>query len=359
MTSRLERLRSRLAEKEVDAFLISQAENRRYLSGFVGSAGFLLISATVSILATDSRYTEQARGQAPGFEIVQIKGDVVDWLPRMAADANVRKLGFEALALSFAGYRRLSDALKSIGVQLVPTEGVVEALRVIKEPPELAAIARAAKLADEAISRLLAAVRPGMTELQATWEMEKFMRENGSETIPFELIVASGPNSALPHHRPTERSIASGEPLLVDIGARVDGYCSDLSRTFCLGQPDKQFARVYDVVLGAQLTAMSTMEAGITGGQADSLARTVIEQAGQGANFGHGLGHGIGLVPHEEPRLGPGSAGVLKDDMVFTIEPGIYIPGWGGVRIEDTVVLEKGKARSLTGCRKSNPVIIS
>ncbi len=191
-----------------------------------------------------------------------------------------------------------------------------------------------------------------MTEKEVAWEIEKFMRENGSQSIPFDVIVASGPNSALPHAKPSQRTINPGEPVLIDIGAKIEGYSSDLSRTICLGTPDDTFKKVYDTVLGAQLTAMAIIKEGMSGDEADSLALTVIEQAGYGEAFGHGLGHGVGLVTHEQPRLGLNSTESLASGMVFTIEPGIYLPGWGGVRIEDLVVMEDGGIRVLSKVKK-------
>ena len=187
-----------------------------------------------------------------------------------------------------------------------------------------------------------------MTEKKLAWEIEKFLRERGSEVMPFEIIVASGPNSALPHAKPSSRAINEGEPIVIDIGARCGGYSSNLSRTLCLGIRDDTFNRLYETVLSAQQAALTTIREGMTGDQADGLARAVIEQAGYGDAFGHALGHGIGLAPHEQPRLGPKSLDHLVDGMVFTIEPGIYLVGWGGVRIEDDVVMEGGKARVIS-----------
>jgi Xaa-Pro aminopeptidase len=236
--------------------------------------------------------------------------------------------------------------------KLVPTEGVVESLRAVKDDTELGYVERAAALADAALEEILLTVRPGISEKQLAWQLESFMRQNGSEPLPFDVIVASGPNSALPHAKPTDKAILPNEPVVVDIGARVHGYCSDISRTICL-EDDNTFHRIYDIVLAAQLTAMVTLKAGLNGAQADQLARTVIDQAGYGDAFGHGLGHGVGLAAHEEPRLGPSSADMLADGMVFTIEPGVYVSGWGGVRIEDTVVLQQGKVQPLTKARKT------
>ena len=238
-------------------------------------------------------------------------------------------------------------------VSLVPTDGVVEAQRTFKDKAELDRLERAAELADRALEEVLPVVEPGISERALAWKLESHMRAKGSEPLPFDIIVASGPNSALPHAKPTDREIGVNEPVVIDMGARYHGYCSDMSRTICLDGGDSTFNRIYDIVLGAQLTAMATLQVGMSGEQADQLARTVIAQAGYGENFGHGLGHGVGLAAHEEPRLGSGSSDMLVDGMVFTIEPGIYLSGWGGVRIEDTVVLEQGKLRQLTKAKKA------
>jgi len=343
-----------LAEKGLDGILVSQPENRYYLSGFDGSAGFLLITAKDTILATDFRYIEQAKKQAPNYEIFLISNDVVAWFPELAAGLNIKRLGFEAGHVTFAMYRRLIEALDKSQLRLVPVNGLVESLRAIKEPEEIELITKAIEISDSAVEHIKEIIHIGMSEKGIAWEIEKFMRENGSQSLPFDVIAASGPNSALPHAKPSPRPIQSGEPVVIDIGARVDGYGSDLSRTICLGTPDKTFNKIYDIVLGAQLTAMAMIKEGMTGEEADSLARVVIEEAGYGEAFGHGLGHGIGLVPHESPRLGPNSPEKLADGMVFTIEPGIYLTGWGGVRIEDVVIVEGGKLRVITTAQKIN-----
>jgi Xaa-Pro aminopeptidase len=355
MSDRLGRLRDLLTSNELDAILISQGENRRYLSGFTGSAGSLLLSQDQAVLATDFRYVEQARAEAPDFEVVRMTDDLSKWLPPQAAEMSVRKLGFEEADLPYSTYRQLAAAVDEAqsDVSFVPTKSLVERLRAAKDRTELEYLAQAAALADAALEEVLPDIRSGVSEKELAWQIERFIRENGSEPLPFDIIVASGPNSALPHAKPTDRALENGEPVVIDIGARVSGYCSDVSRTICLGNEDSTFARVYDIVLGAQLAAMATVQSGMSGEQADQLARTVIAQAGHGDAFGHGLGHGVGLAAHEEPRLGPRSSSVLADGMVFTIEPGIYVSGWGGVRIEDTVVLENGKARSLTGASKT------
>ena len=352
--NRLQKLRQKLAEKEIDAIFISQPENRYYLSGFDGSSGYLLITPQNTILATDFRYIEQAKRQAPDYEIFLTSGNIADWFPGLVAGLNLRKLGFEAGHITFAVYQQLTDTLSrgKSKLTVVPTDGLVEWLRAIKEPEEIKLITKAVDMADNAFEYIKDMIRIGMSEKEVAWEIEKFLRDKGSEPIPFDIIVASGSNSALPHAKPSSRPIHSGEPVVIDIGARVDGYSSDLSRTICLGPPDDTFNKVYSVVLDAQLTAMAAIKNGMTGEEIDNLARMVIKQAGYGEAFGHGLGHGIGLAPHELPRLGPNSSEHLADGMVFTIEPGIYLTGWGGVRIEDVVVIESGTIRVISKARK-------
>ncbi|MBI2860937.1 MAG: aminopeptidase P family protein [Chloroflexi bacterium] len=345
---RLQRLRQALPEREVGGILISQPENRRYLSGFDGSAGILFITPDRAVMATDFRYVEQVKLQSPDYEIFRTAGDMVHWFGELLGGFSGR-LGFEAGHVTVAGLRQMGEAVKGQNaVGLMPVEGLVEKLRAVKEPGEIEHIAGAARIALSAQEYARDIIRPGMTEKELAWQIEKFLRENGSQGMPFDIIVASGPNSALPHARPSERRIGAGEPVVIDLGARVEGYCSDLTRTLCPGSPDDTFNRIYDIVLGAQLTALAIISEGMTGEQADASARAVITEAGYGEAFGHALGHGVGLAAHEMPRLGAGSGDRLEGGMVFTIEPGIYLPGWGGVRIEDMAIIEGGRAVSLS-----------
>ncbi|MAE11132.1 MAG: aminopeptidase [Dehalococcoidales bacterium] len=348
--NRLERLRQSLAEKELDGIFISQADNRYYLSGFNGSAGYLLITAKDTILATDFCYVEQVKRQSPDYQLFQLSGGVASWFPGLVDELKLNQLGFEAGEVSFNQYRQLADSLSApkSSVQLVPVEGVVEGLRAIKEPEEIELISRAVEITDRAFEYIEGVISPGMTELEVAWELEKFQREQGSGALPFGIIVASGPNAALPHAQPSERKINSGDAVVIDMGATIDGYCSDFSRTLCPGKPNDTFKKVYDTVLGAQLAAIALIKEGMSGGEADSLARTVIEEAGHAEAFGHSLGHGVGLAEHEQPRLSPNSTETLVSGMVFSIEPGIYLPGWGGVRIEDLAVMEQGGIRILS-----------
>ncbi len=354
ISNRLAKLRQRMAEKETEAVLISQPENRHYLSGFSGSSGFLLVTLGSAILATDFRYVEQSERQAPDYDIFKIAGDIKSWFPNLIDGLNLRKLGFEADHLSFDMYRRLSNILDDSGLQtrLVPITGLVEPIRAVKEPEEIELITQAVAISDAALEKTVATIQAGMIEEEVAWEIEKTLRNNGSQPLPFDVIVASGPNAALPHAGPSRRAIQPGEPVVIDIGARVQGYNSDLSRTICLGTADDTLKRVYKVVMEARMAAITSTTEGMTGAQADGFARETIERAGYSDSFGHGLGHGLGLATHEKPHLSPNSRDTLVNGMVFTIEPGIYLTGWGGVRIEDTVIMENGKIRVLSRAKK-------
>ena len=351
---RLERLRDRLQEEDLDGFLISSAENRRYLSGFTGSAGHLLISADEAVLATDFRYVEQGGKQAPGFRVERTGRE--PWLPRISAELGLKRIGFESDQVTVSDHGALQKSLEETKAagrpELVPTTSLVDRLRAVKEEAELKLLTRAVIIADKAMDRVAPTIEPGATEGEVAWELEKAMRERGAEAISFDVIVGAGPNGALPHHRADSTVIKAGDAVVIDMGATYEGYCSDLTRTFIVGEPDDTFKRVYDTVLRAQLAAEERVTAGSTGGEADAIARDIIVEAGYGDEFGHSLGHGVGLEVHEYPRVGATSEDVLEDGMVFTIEPGIYISGWGGVRIEDIVVMEDGRARVLSRAAK-------
>lgn len=347
---RLELLRGNLKSQSIDAFLVSKSENKHYLSGFKGSAGWLLISETLAVLAVDFRYLEQAKIQSPEFEVIHIKGNNMEWLFDLVTAHKIHRIGFESSHISFSTYQQLynTKCQKKCDFQLVGTDNLVESLRAIKEPGEIESIVSACEIVDAAFDYARQLIRPGMTEKQVAWEMEKFIRGIGSESVPFSFIVASGPNSAMPHATPTERKILPNEPIVVDMGAKSRWYCSDMSRTFFIGDRDKTYSRIYNITLSAQLAALSMITADISGEKADDLGRNLIEEAQYGEAFGHGTGHGIGLEPHELPRLGHGSGDILAEGMVFTVEPGIYIPGWGGIRIEDTVMIKNNTIVSLT-----------
>ena len=354
-TNRLQRLRDGLPGSEIDALLVSSPENRRYLSDFAGSAGYLLVSEDIAVLATDFRYVEQAGSQAPDFSVVRVSSGL-DWFTELVAEHGLRRVGFESRDVTYAFHAALQGAVdemkKPVRPELVPTQDIVERLRAVKEPDELELIIRAVELADQAFESVAPGIVPGMSESQIAWELEKSMREAGADGASFDTIVASGPNGALPHHRAGDRIIEDGDPIVIDMGASYEGYCSDLSRTIFIGKPDDTFREVYDTVLRAQLQAEEMASRGMTGGELDDVARTLITDAGHGDEFGHSLGHGVGLAVHELPTVGPRGEDPIEDGMVFTVEPGIYVSGWGGVRIEDMVVLENGRARVLSSASK-------
>ena len=354
MNLRLEKLREKLLEKELDAILVSTPENRRYVSGFTGSAGYVIVSRDAAVLSTDFRYTEQAGIESPDFEVVKIGADW-SWLLELSKEMGTKVLGFESQHVTVATYRQITEALKEQAPQsprLVATTGIIEGLRSSKDSEEVTLLQKAIDVSDTAMSAVSSTIRPGETEREVAWRLEVAMRELGADSPSFDTIVAAGPNGAMPHHRPSDRPIGEGEPIVIDMGARVGGYCSDITRTVCIGEPDEKFRRVYDIVLGAQLTAIATVRAGMNGGDADELSRMVISEAGYAENFGHSLGHGVGLAVHEYPRVGPKSKHALEEGMIFTVEPGIYLSEWGGVRIEDVVVLEGGGARVMSKAAK-------
>ena len=355
--NRIERLRGTFAENELDAFLVSSSENRAYFSGFRGSAGYLWVTGADAMLATDFRYTEQASEQAPDYRVVRISGGL-EWLREAVSDSGARRIGFEDGAVTVSQFNAINAALKSLEPkpELVATGGMTNQLRAVKEPSELTVIQRAIDLADQAMEKVGAELRPGMTERDVAWQLERSMRELGADALSFDTIVASGPNGAKAHHKPSERRLELGDGIVIDMGALYDGYCSDITRTFVLGKVSDQFRKVYDTVLAAQEATEATARAGMTGSDVDGLARAIIADAGYGDDFGHSLGHGIGIAVHELPGVGPNSQGPIEDGMVFSVEPGIYLAGWGGVRIEDLVVMENGSPRVLTHAHKRDLV---
>jgi len=348
MSDRLARMRAALTAHELDACLISEAANRRYLSGFSGSNGWLFITADAATLITDGRYIEQASRECPAFAVLKIaRGEDAEGFRRLLEPLRRKRIALESEQVTLEQWRRWFQPLE---MDWAFTTGLVEGLRAQKEAGELAAIQEAAQLADAAMAYAYTVAQPGMSEVELAWRLEVYLREHGARAVAFEIIVASGPNSALPHARPTERPIEPGEPLTIDLGARLpNGYHSDLTRTFCLGQPASEtFHTVYQAVAAAHQQAATHLRPGLTGAEADRLARDVIEQAGFGDKFVHSLGHGVGLAVHEKPSLGPQSQDVIQAGNVVTVEPGIYLPGWGGVRIEDLFFIRPGGAQWLS-----------
>ncbi len=357
--ARIAGVRRIVDERGLDCLLISSPENVRYLVGFAGSAGWVLVSAAEVVLATDARYVEEARRDLVGLDVRLAVHGLVAFVVSYTSDHGFSVLGFEGEHFSYSRVTDLEHALTQAGVrcELRASDTIVEHLRMVKDEGELQAMSRAADLADGALDYVRTVIHCGMTERQAAWHIERWLREHGSEPVPFAVIVASGPNAALPHATPGNRQIEEGDPIVIDLGARCDGYCSDLTRTLFVGRMSHPFDNVYSAVLSAQKAASQGVRAGMSAVGADDLARQVLKTAGLNEWFTHGLGHGVGLEIHEAPAVSSRSPDVLQERVVFTIEPGVYLPGQGGVRIEDTVVLLNGRAQSLTHSDKEDPIL--
>jgi Xaa-Pro aminopeptidase len=338
---RIKRLQEGL---DVDALYVSNLPNVRYLCGFTGSNGALLVGPHAAWFLTDGRYRTQAAGEVVGaeVEVYGLPDQLGAALRRIAAELGVARVGFEADHVAVAAAERLKEHFP--GAELVPRSGLVESLRRVKEPEELDRIRAAAQLADEGLAYILGQLRPGITERELAILLESHMRLEGAEAVSFPAIVAAAERSALPHAHPSDRIIEQGRFLLFDLGCIVDGYCSDLTRTVVIGHADDRHREIYELVALAQQAGLDALRAGRTGADVDKAARDVIAGAGYGEAFGHSLGHGVGIEIHEAPTLRSTSVDVLEAGNVVTVEPGIYLPGWGGVRIEDlTVVTESGQ----------------
>jgi Xaa-Pro aminopeptidase len=346
-----------LKKRSLSGILISQPENRRYLSGFKPSdpqlnesSGFLIIGKDLAILGTDPRFEGEAQQQAKGYyPFIYRKGLEASWPEVKVSLKSMKQVAFEAHSLSFHTFQRFKKLIRSPGnfISFLPSYQLVEGLRAQKDRREIAAIRRSLSITEEVFHQISKTLRPGQTEKEIAWQLKCWIHQKGGEDQAFEPIVASGPNAALPHAEPSEREIQKGEPILFDFGTKWNGYCSDLSRTVFLGRPTDRFKEVYLLVRQAQIQAEKGIRSGMTTTAADALARSVIEKGGYGKYFKHSLGHGVGLATHELPSLSPGKADFLKPGMVVTIEPGIYLPGWGGVRLEDMAVIQEKGAKVL------------
>lgn len=354
---RLETLRGGLASKSPDTLWIIQPENRRYLSGFKAadtqlneSSGSLLINGKRAILITDSRYTIEAQKQAADFEVITFKKDLNTELSGLLAKLDTRILGFEGDHLTWEQHRQLLKLLRSLKspVRMIPMDGVIRRMRELKDKAEVKAMKASADIISAVLDEVLFGLEPGLTEIEVAREIEELAYDAGADGMAFPPIVASGPNAALPHAAPTHRKIMPKDPIIFDVGVRLDGYCSDMTRTIFLEPPDGRFKKIYKVVRQAQLAALEYVRPGEDSAKPDSIARDIIRDAGFGEFFGHSLGHGVGLATHETPRLSPRNPVTLEEGMVVTVEPGIYIPGKGGVRLEEMVVIEKRGPRVLT-----------
>jgi Xaa-Pro aminopeptidase len=351
MRGRGERLEAALAERGLDRMLVTDLTNVRYLTGFTGTNGACVCGAELRLFFTDFRYTERAAAEVEGWESITLEGD---WLAGIA-ERLAGRVGFEDDQMAVRALAKLQEKLGD-GVEAVPAGGTVEALRRVKDAEELAAIERASALADEvwlwSVERGLA----GRSEREVARAAEARIRELGGDPS-FPAIVAAGPNGALPHAEPGERVIGTGELVVFDMGAQLDGYCSDGTRTYATGDPGEEGREVYSTVLAAQLASLEAVRAGAKGEGVDAVARKVIDEAGHGKHFGHGLGHGVGLEVHEGPRLSPRADDILAPGEVVTVEPGIYLPGKLGVRIEDFVVVTEDGYRNLSTLPKELTIV--
>jgi Xaa-Pro aminopeptidase len=352
MTSRPERVIERLAEAQVDLMLVTNLVNVGYLTGYSGSNGLALIGPDTRAFITDFRYVEQAAEEVdPSFDRLRASLDLLDALADVLPAGDELRLGFEDAHASVRQHARLRELLPD-RVELVGVTGLVERLRVVKEPEEIARIQAATELADAAFERLLEDGLVGRTEREVAIAFEHDMRLRGAQRPSFETIIAAGPHAALPHAQPRDVKIGAGELVVIDWGAQLDGYCSDCTRTVATGEVGETAREIYELVLEAQLAGLAGIRAGRSGRDADADARAVIQQGGQGERFGHGLGHGVGLDVHEAPRLSQRSEDDLQVGNVVTVEPGVYLPGQFGVRIEDLVVVTDDGSEILTSVRK-------
>jgi Xaa-Pro aminopeptidase len=351
MRGRGDRLEQQLAERELDRMLVLNLLNIRYLTGFTGTNGACVCGPGTRLFFTDFRYTERAEAEVEGWEILTIAND---WLGGIAEHLQ-GLVGFEDDHMSVRLLEKLKEKLAD-GVEMVAAGGRVEELRRVKDEGELALIEEAAKLADEALRWSVGQGLAGRTEREVARAFEARIRELGGDPS-FPAIIAAGPNGALPHAEPGEREIGKGELVVFDMGAAIDGYCSDGTRTFATGDPGEEAIEVYEAVREAQQASLDAIQAGVKGEDVDKVAREVIDGAGHGDRFGHGLGHGVGLELHEAPRLSLRSDDVLAPGEVVTVEPGIYLPGKLGVRIEDLVVVTEDGLRNLSSLPKELQVV--
>jgi Xaa-Pro aminopeptidase len=350
-SGRLKSLRRRL--RNVDAFLVTRLQNVRYLTGFTGSSGFALVTKSENIFVTDFRYIEQAKKEVQGWDMVIEKRGGASAVKRIGKKLGVIKLGIED-TVDVGSYEAIRKGFR--GAKL--TKSLVEKLRMVKDREELASIRKAVGVAEAAFVRIKPRIKVGTGEKTISLRLEEALRREGSEGLPFDIIVASGENSAMPHAKPTSRRLKPGDLVIVDWGARVGGYCSDMTRTFLLkGKGLSKKRKMYNLVLGANRKAAGSAKPGIKAVSIDKTARDVIKKAGYGEYFGHATGHGVGLDVHERPSISARGGDTMREGMVFTVEPGVYVPGLGGVRIEDMVEVGPRGARGLTSLPRRLEII--
>jgi len=355
MHKRLSKLRQRLQAAQCDAFFSLSRYTNTFLTGFRGSTSAILVTAGEACFLCDFRYTEQARQQVSGFSVTEVSGELDKRAGEQLKTLGVQTAGFDPAELTV--YQR--DVVeKAFGGPTIPLNALAAGLRLVKDTEEIAAIRAASELAEGALARILEELRPGITEREGSARLDYEFKCRGAEGPAFETIVLFGPSSSLPHGRPGDKPLEPGDIVLVDCGCIRDGYCSDLTRTFVFGRiPGVWFEEIYQVTLAAQRAALDGVAAGMRGRDVDAIARTIIAEAGYGDHFGHGLGHGVGLEVHEAPRLNMESEVLLEPGMVVTVEPGIYLPGRGGVRIEDLAVVTENGCDALTRSSKELQVL--
>lgn len=341
-----------MREKKLDAILVADGFNMRYLSGFTGATGYLYLSEKQKVILTDGRYTLQAKEESAGFSVVEISSarGYAENLCDLISQDQVVNLGFEDEIMTYSAVEKLKKKL--MVCRWEPLGDSLSGFRRIKRARETGWMAKAEALGDEAFTYILGELRLGVTELEIAAKLEYYFKTHGAEDISFPSIVASGIHSSMPHATPSRKTLEKGDFVTLDFGCRYQGYCSDMTRTVVLGKADDRQKEIYKTVLEAQTVGLETVRAGIPGSQADRAARDVIEKAGYGAYFGHSLGHSVGLEIHEKPALSSKETTILEPGMVVTVEPGIYVPGFGGVRIEDMVVVTEDGCRNLTGSPK-------
>ena len=347
---RINKLREKLSEYTLDGLIVSKSENIYYTTGFSGEG--LAIITGQNYIITDFRYTEQAKSETIGFEIVEIGSGLSHFsiAYNLLKDLGLSTIGFESHSLTVKEYDKLVSHFKNIN--LVKTNGLIEELRVTKDANEITFIKTAQEITDKAFEHILDFIKPEVSELDLVAELEYLMKKNGSEKVAFETILVSGSKTSLPHGIPSDRKIQPKDFITIDFGARFNGYCSDMTRTIIIGKPSEEQLSIYNTVLNAQIRALKLIRPGLKGKDIDNVARKYIAEQGYGKYFGHGLGHGVGLEIHEEPRLSPKGECVLLPGMVVTVEPGIYIENFGGVRIEDMVVITEEGCENLTHSEK-------
>lgn len=345
MIKRIEKLRALMKKAIIDAYLVTSPANLRYLTNFTGTAGMALITLDQAFFITDFRYIEQASEQIQGMTIIQHQGDIVSELLKLMESESVNVLGFEDAVMTYADYSIFEEV---IDAELAPASGLIEKLREQKDDGEIAIIEKACAIADEGFDHVLKMIRPGMTEIEVANQLDFYMRSLGASGISFETIVASGARSALPHGVASEKMIEQGDLITLDFGCVYQGYVSDITRTFAIGDPGQQLKDIYQIVLEAQKKVLEVAQAGVTGSELDAVARDFISEAGYGEAFGHSTGHGIGMEIHEGPNISRSNDEPLMEGNVITDEPGIYLAGLGGVRIEDDLVILAEGNRILT-----------